>query len=91
MPFNCIKYSVHNVTLWPGQRDKGVNYNHIYQESLKKVFSKLPFTDLLQNACTEINRKVSRKTPATDFLLSKITGCSNRENFMKFFGLSILG
>ena len=85
-----MNYSVHNVALWPSQKDKSVKYNHIYEESSKEVFSKLQFTDLLQNACTEIIRKISRKTPVADFLQSKITGCSNHENFMKSLGLSIL-
>ena len=82
---------MHNVALWTGQRDKEVNDNHIYQESLKEVFSKVQLTELLQNACTEIIRKISLKTPAADFLQRKTTGCSNREIFMKFFGVSILG
>ena len=87
--YNAIRYPVHNVALWTGKRDKGVN--HVYQESLKEVFSKVQLTELLQNACTEITRKISLKIPVADFLQRKITGCSNREIFMKFFGVSILG
>ena len=39
------------------------------------------FADVLQNICTEVNVKVSRKKPVANSFSSKITGCGNRDRF----------